>query len=268
MASRHARGVNLGAAEVWECSCALETREAFNFEIPDTNTFITYAYCIRALTYHTAVMGSVPELICSLVCEWYSIKFPTIASFEAFSEEKFAHLWTTVWFAKNEAQVRMDAQLLKYRTLFDVDDPEHFKPSHTSKGVAMFYDLGWLLLYDQVSRNIFRRTERAYATDANARALAERLMSFWDILPIPCRVSLVLVYVHSEAVADLAIVQSLLGRIKTHMSHFPTVNGALLSIADNHKQRMILFRRIPERNKYVGRESSAEELAFMAAFQI
>ena len=67
----------------------------------------------------------------------------------------------------------------------------------------------------QISRNAFRGTPRAYATDGLARRLAEaRLRPRFDELPVAARMSVVLVYIHSEDKADVAVVEDMLARLR------------------------------------------------------
>jgi uncharacterized protein (DUF924 family) len=125
-----------------------------------------------------------------------------------------------------------------------------------------------MILWDQIPRNIFRGTATAYATDNKARKIVEELMPDWENLPIPIRVSMILVYIHSEEIADLAITARLLQEIRKPMENYPSVWDSLTGIAGNHSDRMRMFGRIPERNKFLGRESTQAELDYMRSMYL
>lgn len=207
--------------------------------------------------------GSKTELIFNLFTEWYELRMPKMLEFRDFNEAKFTNLWSNWWFAKKEQQVFMDAYLDKYRILFSVKNPNSFKPEGLNPKNTLIWNIGWMILWDQISRNIFRGTSRAYATDNKARKLVEELMPEWENLPVPIRVSMILVYIHSEDIADLAITNKLLQDIQKPMEKYPHVWVPLKGIAQNHSDRMRMFGRIPERNKFLGRESTEEEINYM-----
>jgi uncharacterized protein (DUF924 family) len=118
-------------------------------------------------------------------------------------------------------------------------------------------------LWDQVSRNIFRNSAAAYATDHKARKLVEELMPFWTTLPISIRVTIILVYIHSEDINDLEITNKLLDDIKEPMQNYPSLWTSLTGIAKNHYDRMTMFGRIPERNKFLNRVSTPGEINYI-----
>src|SRR5690349_13751405 len=64
--------------------------------------------------------------------------------------------------------------------------------------------LALVLLLDQVPRNIFRDTPRAYATDAAARAVADRALArgFDQLVPPAWRLFFYMPFHHSENLAD------------------------------------------------------------------
>ena len=64
--------------------------------------------------------------------------------------------------------------------------------------------LALVLLLDQVPRNIFRGTPRAYATDAAARATADRALErgFDQMVPPAWRLFFYMPFHHSEDLAD------------------------------------------------------------------
>jgi uncharacterized protein (DUF924 family) len=203
------------------------------------------------------------ELLYELFCEWYGVNTPTLMGFRTFSEENFSNIWTNWWFAKKEKQVRMDDYLNKYKPLFLITNPDTIMPEGMDVRSTIVWKVGWIILWDQVSRNIFRNSAKAYATDHKARKLVETLMPFWNTLPIPIRVSMVLVYIHSEDINDLEMTNKLLADIKLPMQNYPSVWTSLTGIAKNHYDRMTMFGRIPERNKFLNRMSKPEEMNYM-----
>ena len=138
------------------------------------------------------------------------------------------------------------------------------------------WTLGVIILCDQISRNIFRNSARAYATDLLARRLIRPFLEEFDALPVPVRVSIVLVLVHSEDMADWGLaaladggvsadlIDAYLTRTKPQLeNNCDFVLQSLRRISNNHRDRMRMFGRVPERNKFLGRESSEQELAYM-----
>lgn len=210
------------------------------------------------------------ELLMSLFSEWYGVRYPSFSNFNGYSEERFAKQWTKLWFAKGQDQIQTDAYLQKFKELFAIDtieDIEALKIGLT-KNEEVVCNISLLILWDQIPRNIYRGSAAAYGTDSKARRLAETLMLEWSKYPVPIRVSLILVFIHSEDMADLARVEELLEDIKSAMQLFPSVWKSLTAIAKNHSLRMTTFSRIPERNAFLGRASTEEEMSFMSIFSI
>ena len=121
--------------------------------------------------------------------------------------------------------------------------------------------LALVMLLDQVPRNIFRSTPRAFASDALALAAANRALDRgFDVeVPDAWRLFFYLPFEHSEAVSDQRRGLDLLGAL-------PPVPGRP---PDGHMSRLHLeiverFGRFPHRNAILGRLSTREELAFLA----
>jgi len=95
-------------------------------------------------------------------------------------------------------------------------------PAGLSAAGQLEWTFGLMVLCDQVSRNAFRGTARAYATDALARRIADAPggpRARFDELPVALRMSVVLVFVHSEDAADVAVVDALLARLRPALEH-------------------------------------------------
>lgn len=226
-------------------------------------------------------------IIFELFSEWYGIP-PVWQRLSEVKGEHFEALWTKQWFAKGALTAPLDAHLRQqYASAFSIVEPYITSgipeaPVGLSPLNKKTWLMGLLILCDQVSRNVFRNSARAYRTDALARRLAAPFLAEFDTLPAPIRVSLILVLVHSEDPSDWGmtavqaeceeakteedLVSSHLARAKPQLEnccHF--VFESLSRIATNHRDRMKHFGRVPERNSLLGRESSQQELVYMEA---
>ena len=123
--------------------------------------------------------------------------------------------------------------------------------------------LALVLLLDQIPRNIFRATPRCYASDAMARAVAERAMARgFDRQMAPAwRLFLYMPLHHSENLADqqraTALVASLPDRGDPEHGENRRYGLPYVDVIER-------FGRFPHRNAILGRESTPEELAFLA----
>lgn len=116
--------------------------------------------------------------------------------------------------------------------------------------------LAEILVLDQFSRNIHRDTPLAFAQDAMALALAQEAVAGGALGSLdPVRISfLLLPYMHSESRRIHAVAEPL------YREHAPPTNH---DYELRHKAIIDRFGRYPHRNAILGRESSAEELAFL-----
>lgn len=127
--------------------------------------------------------------------------------------------------------------------------------------------LALILLTDQFSRNMYRDTPRAFASDPLALAWCkEGLRHNVDarLRPIE-RVFFYLPLEHAESLLDqeqaVARFQTLIGEVDPQRR--PAFVG-FLEYAVRHREVIARFGRFPHRNRILGRESTAEELAFLA----
>jgi len=157
------------------------------------------------------------------------------------------------WFSKNPA---FDAEL---RSRFlDL----HFKAARgamddwlgTAEGA-----LALLLLLDQFPRNMFRGSAHAFATDPLARAVARRAMErgFDEQVDTVVRPFFYLPFEHSEDPADQAFAVKLCERLLAH-GDSDSVKWARI-----HQDIIERFGRFPHRNACLGRQTNAEEQAFL-----
>ena len=71
--------------------------------------------------------------------------------------------------------------------------------------------------------------------------------------------------VHSEKLVHHDIIQKLFDIIKERKEIFDDLKKTLLTILRNHRDRIELFGRYPERNKFLGRTSTEEEFVYLNA---
>lgn len=124
-----------------------------------------------------------------------------------------------------------------------------------------------VILLDQMTRNVYRGTPRAFAGDERARAIVERdveLGTFARRRPLQ-RIFLGLPWEHHEDI------ESQKRAIDTMAEALKEVEGGpaqrpfelFLDYAYRHEAVVARFGRFPHRNAILGRESSPEEVAFL-----
>jgi uncharacterized protein (DUF924 family) len=118
--------------------------------------------------------------------------------------------------------------------------------------------LALLLLLDQFPRNLFRGEARAFATDAKARALAERAIARGTDreFPVPERRFFYLPLMHAENLADQE-------RCIALCRAAGDAEGE--KYAELHADVIRRFGRFPHRNAALGRITTAQERAFLEA---
>jgi len=125
--------------------------------------------------------------------------------------------------------------------------------------------LARILLLDQFTRNIFRGTARAFAGDAQALALAGRLVGSGrdKNLPPLQRWFVFLPFEHSETPIDQERSVALFAGLRRE-GQDPAFDAAY-DYALRHRAAIERFGRFPGRNAILGRESTAEEIAALEA---
>ena len=117
--------------------------------------------------------------------------------------------------------------------------------------------LGLILVLDQFSRNLYRDDVRAFAQDGLALALTRRAIFRGDDMRLQeaHRRWVYMPFMHSEDVMAQ----------REGCTHFrERLNDAdTLDYAQLHLDIIQRFGRFPHRNKVLGRESSAEEIAYL-----
>lgn len=118
--------------------------------------------------------------------------------------------------------------------------------------------LALVILFDQIPLHIFRGRPRSFATEARARAVAtQAIAQGMDIqLNRQQKMFMYLPYMHSENLADQNTSVDLFTRAGLENN---------LRFALHHREIVRRFGRFPHRNAILGRESTAEEIAWLAS---
>ena len=138
--------------------------------------------------------------------------------------------------------------------------------AHYEKAAAGAYDdwtatargsLALCLLLDQVPRNLFRNSPKAFASDARARDVTYHAIrsGYLGALAQIEQIFLLLPLEHSETLAD----QQLCCELTRPLDEDPGWQDYALA----HKKIIERFGRFPHRNAVLGRVSTAEEEAFL-----
>jgi uncharacterized protein (DUF924 family) len=116
--------------------------------------------------------------------------------------------------------------------------------------------LAEIIVLDQFSRNMFRGTPKAFATDALALALAQEAVSTQADRELPPqeRVFLYMPFMHSES----RLIHEVAERLFKDCGQ-----GNNYEFELRHKAIIDRFGRYPHRNAVLGRASTAEEIEFL-----
>lgn len=118
--------------------------------------------------------------------------------------------------------------------------------------------LALVIVLDQFPLNMYRDQPLSFSTEAQARAVAGRAIdrALDRQLPIDRLAFLYLPYMHSESLADQDRSVALFGLAGLEKN---------LEFARSHRDIVRRFGRFPHRNRILGRDSSAQELAWLAS---
>lgn len=116
--------------------------------------------------------------------------------------------------------------------------------------------LGLVILLDQFPRNLYRDTPSMFASDAKARDVADAAIEagFDQAFARDMRQFLYLPFMHSEETADQRRALALYEALGQEES---------LRFARIHAEAIERFGRFPHRNAILGRETTAEERAYL-----
>lgn len=131
--------------------------------------------------------------------------------------------------------------------------------------------LALVVLLDQLPRNMYRDTSRMYAHDPLALAVTVAAIREYigdEALPIVWRMFLYVPLMHVENVTIqeymLAQFDDLLERARSRSPQNVDFFAFARDYARRHVEVVAKFGRFPHRNAILGRESTAEEQAFLA----
>ena len=115
--------------------------------------------------------------------------------------------------------------------------------------------LAEIIVLDQFSRNLFRDSPQAFATDGMALVLAQEAAARPEFAGLPAthRHFMLLPLMHSESRLIHEQAMDLFARYAPHA----------LSFEEQHKAIVDRFGRYPHRNRVLGRDSTPEELEFL-----
>lgn len=152
------------------------------------------------------------------------------------------------WFARDDA--------------FDAEFRRRFHDAHVAAARRELDDwadtpegvLALLILLDQFPRNSFRGTGHQFATDPLALTFAERAVDAGLHLAFdfPLRNFILLPFQHSERLED-----------QDRYMALAADDSEALKWGEIHRDIIVRFGRFPHRNPALGRETTAEEQAFL-----
>lgn len=116
--------------------------------------------------------------------------------------------------------------------------------------------LAHIILFDQLPRNMFRDTPRAFESDTKALSIAKTALArgFDRNFDIQQRVFLYLPFEHSEVLAD---------QIRSVELFSALGDANYLRYAEAHRAIIERFGRFPHRNAILSRPSTVEETEFL-----
>lgn len=119
--------------------------------------------------------------------------------------------------------------------------------------------LAYIILTDQFSRNMFRGSAKAFASDQLAKAAAKMAIAKgWDMrVDAPARVFFYMPLTHSECLADQE------RSVRLMVSRMPESGGGFLLHARAHREVIRRFGRFPYRNNALQRQTQPVEAAYL-----
>ena len=159
------------------------------------------------------------------------------------------------WFRKDDG---FDAQIrARFGALIDVAIEGGLRAWDATPHGA----LARLIVLDQLTRNVYRGTPRAFAGDAQALALAVALTQAGQdqLLPPMLRAFAYLPFEHAE---DLAMQARAVELFQLLSQAQPGFEG-MLDYAERHQEVIARFGRFPHRNAILGRASTPQEVEFL-----
>lgn len=166
------------------------------------------------------------------------------------------------WFEETKPQ-----QWFQVNEEFDALITERFTDAYEKAAAGIFDDwrndsdgvLALCILLDQMPRNMFRGTPKAFATDNKALVMAKYAISkgLDQVLSVTKRRFVYLPFEHSENLNDQRRSVELFEKIKND-------DPLGYEYAVKHLDVIEEYGRFPHRNKILGRENTPEEEAYLA----
>ena len=159
-----------------------------------------------------------------------------------------------IWF---QATPEFDAALAaRFRADYDRAAAGVYGPWRTAPRTS----LALILLLDQLPRNLFRNSPRAYATDAAALEIAsDAAARGYDRAVAPVwRSFFYLPFQHSERLTDQETAMRLYAALPEHPD-----KTSFVEAARRHYAIIARFGRFPHRNRILARAATAEEQEFL-----
>lgn len=163
----------------------------------------------------------------------------------------FEEVGSMYWFAKNKKlDDTLRSRFLSLHTMAAVGAIDEWSEAPDSA-------LALIIVLDQFSRNLYRENSRSFAQDEKAISIAKQAVSkAWDQKMMPHeRMFLYMPFMHAENIADQEQGCLLFKSLDLPLS---------LYSARLHHAVVERFGRFPHRNTYLGRQSTAEELDYLA----
>ena len=172
------------------------------------------------------------------------------------------------WFGESDDHGKSRVQWFKKDTAFDDEIRRLFLSTYEAAASGRLADwkneaqscLALIVVLDQFSRNMFRGSARAFAADALALEAANHALRHGfdrEMKPVE-RQFFYLPLEHSESQDD----QEHCLKLMLELSAFPETPD-LHIWAEKHLVIIRRFGRFPHRNAALGRQSTAEEIAFL-----
>lgn len=126
-----------------------------------------------------------------------------------------------------------------------------------------------VILLDQISRNVFRGTEKAFAGDECALRYAKFIVreELGDDLPPAALGFIVSPFLHSELVDDHVLAEKFCRKMIDKNGANTPLEWTLKYVL-GHKEVLEMFGRYPHRNEILGRETTAEEAQWLVSAQV
>ena len=121
--------------------------------------------------------------------------------------------------------------------------------------------LALVILFDQFSRNMFRKDKKSFSQDQKTRLIVNDAVysGYLEAMNVNQRFFMLLPLIHSEEISDHEMAYYLLNKyLKEHEDYIK-----IKKFWQDHTKVIRQFHRYPHRNKILGRESTEEEIEFL-----